>query len=275
MRLVWLFDIDGTLIHTDGAARQAFARAVGARFPGPDPLRDVPFAGRVDPLILRDILERHGAEFEAEDEARFWNTVFAHLREGLAPGRGRVLPGVPELLRAVEGEPQWVSALLTGNMTQMAAIKLGHYGLAGRFAFGAFGEEAEDRNALARVAVARARERYGVPPEACVVVGDTEHDVACARAAGARVVAVATGTQSAAQLAAHAPDLLLEDLRDVAGLLEWARAMANGGGVRPRVAGAPDRGRAAASGPASPALATSPSAPSPSPPAPVSRGPAG
>lgn len=64
VRLVWLFDIDGTLLLTDGAARDAFARAVADRFPGRDPLGDVAFAGRVDPLILRDILARHAARFE-------------------------------------------------------------------------------------------------------------------------------------------------------------------------------------------------------------------
>lgn len=223
--LVWLFDIDGTLLLTEGAARGAFARAVGERFGGRDPLGDVAFAGRVEPLILRDILARHEAEFTREQEAEFWNAVFGYMRAELNPGRGRVLPGVLELLDSVERERGWVSALLTGNMTQMAQIKLGHFGLTGRFAFGAFGEEAEDRNALARIAVARARERFGVPPERCVVVGDTEHDIACARAAGARVVAVATGGQPAAALAAHAPDLLLEDLRDAAGLISWARSV--------------------------------------------------
>ncbi|MEO5616366.1 MAG: HAD family hydrolase [Candidatus Eisenbacteria bacterium] len=231
MRLVWLFDIDGTLLLTDGAAREAFALAVERRFPGREPLGDVAFAGRVDPLILRDILDRHGATFGAEEEAEFWDTVLLNMRRGLVPGRGCLLPGVREVLSAVDQEPGWVSALLTGNMTQMARIKLGHFDLADRFAFGAFGEEAEDRNALARVAVARAMARFGVPAERCIVVGDTEHDIACARAAGARVVAVATGTQSAAMLARHAPDLLLDDLRDVEGLMTWARAVAGPNGA--------------------------------------------
>jgi len=224
VRLVWLFDIDGTLLLTDGAARAAFARAVAARFPGADPLGEVGFAGRVDPLILRDILARHGARFEPGEEAAFWNSVFDAMRAELEPGRGRVLDGVRELLDAIDREPEWEAALLTGNMTEMARIKLGHFGLAGRFAFGAFGEEGEDRNHLACVAVARAAERFGVAPAQCIVVGDTEHDVECARAAGARAVAVATGSRSRALLAEHAPDLLLDDLRGEE-LLAWARTL--------------------------------------------------
>lgn len=75
----------------------------------------------------------------------------------------------------------------------MARIKLGHFGIAGRFAFGAYGEQAPDRNALARAAVARVEREHGIAPGRCIVVGDTEHDITCTRAAGARVVAVATG----------------------------------------------------------------------------------
>ena len=224
-RLVWLFDIDGTLLVTDGAARNAFARAVGERFQGRDPLGAVAFAGRVETAILRDILAWHETSFTREEEAQFWDAVFDHMRDELIPGRGKVLPGVVELLDALEREPDWAQALLTGNMSEMARIKLGHFGLHGRFAFGAFGEEAEDRNALARVAVSRAQEQFGVPPERCVVVGDTEHDIACARAVGARVVAVATGSQSAAALADRQPDLLLESLGDPQPLIEWARAL--------------------------------------------------
>ena len=226
MRLVWLFDIDGTLLHTDGAAREAFSRAVGARFPDREPLGPVTFAGRVDPLILRDILAHHGASFGPREEAEFWEAVLEHMRRCLVPGRGHLLPGVTDVLSAVRAEPDWVCALLTGNMTEMAGLKLGHYGLTDRFAFGAFGEEAPDRDALARIAVERAWARYQVPADRCIVVGDTEHDIACARAAGAHVVGVATGVRSAAELAVHEPDLLLEDLRDVDRLMTWARRIA-------------------------------------------------
>jgi phosphoglycolate phosphatase len=226
MRLVWLFDIDGTLLLTDGAAREAFAAAVAERFPGRDPLGAVEFAGRVDRLILREILEHHGASLTSGEEAGFWEEVLAHMRRCMTPERGRLLPGVHELLTAVEAEAGWVSALLTGNMTGMAALKLRHFGIAERFAFGAFGEEATDRNALARIAAERAWSRFGVPAERCIVVGDTEHDIACARAAGAMAVAVATGSRSFDQLAKHEPDLLLEDLRDLERLIEWARGVA-------------------------------------------------
>jgi phosphoglycolate phosphatase-like HAD superfamily hydrolase len=106
----------------------------------------------------------------------------------------------------------------------MARIKLEAFGVHDAFAWGAFGDEAPDRNELAKLAVHRAAERHGVSSERCIVVGDTEHDIACARAAGAKVVAVATGSQSREELADHSPDLLLDDLVDAARVLDWVRA---------------------------------------------------
>ena len=227
-RLAWLFDVDGTLLLTEGAAREAFACAVRDHLGVADDLRDIGFAGRIEPLILADILRKHGRALTPEEEARFWDLVFGHMRRLLRPGRGRMMPGVPALLDAIAAEPGWVSGLLTGNMTQMARIKLGHFGLADRFAFGGFGEMAADRDALARSLVRRLGRDYGVPPWRCIVVGDTEHDVACARAAGARVVAVATGGTSIAELAGCEPDLLLDDLGDPAAVVAFGRGVAAG-----------------------------------------------
>ena len=136
------------------------------------------------------------------------------------------MPGIPRLLDRIAAEPGWVLGLLTGNMTQMARIKLGHFGLDRRFAFGGFGEMAPDRNALARALVARLGREQGVPPRRCIVVGDTEHDVACARAAGAHVIAVATGTATRAELEAVEPDLVLGDLSGTDAVIEWGRRVA-------------------------------------------------
>ena len=224
--LAWLFDIDGTLLLTDGAAREAFIHAVRDVLGVADDLDGVAFAGRIEPQILADILARHGRRPDPELARRFWESVLAHMRVVLRPGRGRLLPGVPELLAAVEREPGWVATLLTGNMTPLARIKLEHFGLAARFPLGAFGEEAASRDDLARLAVRRVGERFGVPPQRCVVVGDTEHDVRCARAAGARVVAVATGPSDPETLQRAGPDLVVPDLTGTEALVGWARAVA-------------------------------------------------
>jgi phosphoglycolate phosphatase len=227
-RLAWLFDVDGTLLLTEGAAREAFACAVRDHLGVGDDLQDIGFAGRIEPLILRDILRKHGRSLDCAEEARFWDSVFAHMHRLLRPGRGRLMPGILQLLDRIAAEPGWVMGLLTGNMTQMARIKLGHFGLDGRFAFGGFGEMAADRDALACALVRRVGREHGVPAQRCVVVGDTVHDIACARAAGARVIAVATGGTDLGTLAAAAPDLLLDDLQEADAIMRWAGAIAAG-----------------------------------------------
>lgn len=226
MRLAWLFDVDGTLIRSYGTARDAFSVAARAVLGVDDPLDDFPFGGGLDPAIVDGVLARHGRTLAEAELERFWEVVRARTAARLAEGRAHVLPGVRELLAAIAGEADWVSGLLTGNRPDMARLKLGHFGLLDAFAFGSFGDEAPDRDHLARLAVARVHERWQVPPERCIVIGDTEKDVGCARAAGARSIAVATGTRSRDDLRATAPDLLLDDLGDTTAVLRWARAVA-------------------------------------------------
>ena len=223
--IVWLFDVDGTLVHTEGAGRAALEAAFAEVFGVPDALAGVPLAGRTDPLIVGDALARAGVAFANGDRERFWGLAESHLERLLAERRGLVLPGVVELLDRLAAEPAHVRGLLTGNMPPFARLKLGAFGLFERFAFGTYGSDGPDRPAMARVAVARAAERWGVPPARCVVGGDTELDIDCARAAGAHAVAVATGGRTRAQLEPHAPDLLLDDLTAAAALLDWVRGL--------------------------------------------------
>ena len=219
--LVWLFDIDGTLLHTQGAGRDAISAALRDQFGVDDDLQGIAFRGRTDPLILGDICAKHGIAFRDGELRRFWDRVTEHMRAFMDPPRGNLLPGVNALLDAVSAEPAWVRALLTGNVREMARIKLSAFGVYEKFGWGVFGEEGTDRNALARLAIARAGAQHGVPPDCCIVVGDTEHDIACARAAGARAVAVATGGTSREALAAQAPDLLLTDFSETGELWRW------------------------------------------------------
>jgi HAD superfamily hydrolase (TIGR01509 family) len=224
--LVWLFDVDGTLVHTEGAGRMALEGAFFDVFGVERAFEGVPLAGRTDPLIIADALARHGVAFTDGQRGRFWGQAERHLARLLSPPRGGVLPGVRDLLDAIGAEPAQVRGLLTGNMAPFARLKLGAFGLFERFAFGTYGSDGPDRPAMARVAVARAAQGWGVPPSRCVVVGDTELDIECARAAGAHAVAVATGGRSREELAPYAPDLLLEDLTGADAILEWARALA-------------------------------------------------
>jgi phosphoglycolate phosphatase-like HAD superfamily hydrolase len=219
MKLV-LFDIDGTLLRGDGAARRAFEGALAEVFGSAgDP--GVPYDGKTDRQIARELMRGAGYD-DAEIDRRLDATVAGYLerlrREVAGGGRHfEPLPGVAELLDALEPRGDVVLGLLTGNVAGGAAIKLAVAGIdRGRFRVTAFGCDAEHRPDLPAVARRRAEALLGRPlaGDRVVVVGDTPADIQCARPIGARAVAVATGRYSVDELAEHGPGAVLRDFRD-------------------------------------------------------------
>lgn len=204
-----LWDIDGTLLRTAGAGREALDHAFRVVHGWEDATQGVHVAGSTDRAILRDVGARFGGAMVDHDAVR--DQYLAALEVRLAdPARVQRCPGVTEALDAVEARAH--SALLTGNWEAGARLKLGACALWERFAWGAFADDAEDRDALVPIARARARAR-GLDVREVVVVGDTPADVGCARAGGAVAVAVETGFATPEALAASRPDLQLPDLR--------------------------------------------------------------
>lgn len=218
---LFLFDIDGTLIASGGAGEYSMRLAVADMFGVEDGLNGVEMAGRTDHLITENIFKKIGAQWTPERATEFLNHYLRHLAAELPRKKGRLLPGILELLDALKTRPAVALALLTGNLERGAEIKLSHYGVWGYFEFGAYADDDCDRNRLGPFAQARARERHGVdfPPERVFVLGDTPHDITCGRAIGAKTVAIATGGFSREQLAAHQPDFLFDDLGDVSRVL--------------------------------------------------------
>ena len=217
-RLV-LFDIDGTLLTAAGAGRVAVARAMEEVYGPVGSLADHPFGGKTDPQIAHEVLGPLGWAPEAIDarvDAMFARYL-AYLAEELPRSpRARLMPGVVPLLDALATEPGVTLALLTGNLEAGAALKLAHFGLAGRFAFGAYGSDDGDRKALPAIAVERALAATGHrhAGKEVVIIGDTEFDIACGRALGVKAIAVATGPYAADHLRRHDPDHVFDDLAD-------------------------------------------------------------
>lgn len=212
-----LFDIDGTLIRTGGAGEKAFARVCATQFGVPDGTAQLSFAGRTDRAIVREFFRRQHIEPSDANFQRFFEAYVFILDELMRASRGEVLPGVRPMLRELRAlEPEPVIGLLTGNIRLGAEIKLRHHGLWEEFAMGGFADDEEDRNRIAAVARERGERMAGreLPGEEVVVIGDTPLDVACARAIGARALAVATGTFTASQLGTHQPDWLVSDLAE-------------------------------------------------------------
>lgn len=221
---VILWDIDGTLIRSGHAGSRSMNAAMHAVFGVPAAFDGFDFAGRTDPWALDVMFRRHGLQPAAGDLTRFYEVYVETLRRELHNPHSRTCAGVRELLTHFAAQPRFTQALLTGNIAAGSRAKLEHFGIWHHFAFGAFADDSGDRNALGPIALRRAREHLrhdGLATRDLVIIGDTPHDVACARACGARCVAVATGRFTLADLAPHAPDLLVENLGDPAPLLAF------------------------------------------------------
>jgi phosphoglycolate phosphatase len=210
-----LFDIDGTLVRVSGAGREAITRALSTLNDHPVSTEQVPFSGRTDPAILEAVLAQNDLPTTDAAIADAIEAYVDAMKGALTPDDVEVLPGVPALLSQFHEHPDLHLGLVTGNVEPIAYEKLGAQGLADYFPIGAFGSDHADRNRLPELAAHRATDHAGQafrPDEHTVIIGDTPHDIECARAAGARVVAVCTGNYSRDELAPHDPDLLLDTL---------------------------------------------------------------
>lgn len=231
-----LFDIDGTLVLTGGAGFRAMNRACAGLVGHARALEGIPVAGRTDRVILADVLARLDRTRDDPLLEQLRDRYLACLAEEIhhrGQGVKGVLPGVAPLLDALASRDDVVLGLVTGNFEAGARIKLGHFDLWRYFRCGAFADDAADRNALVPFAIDRARQcgLQRVPPRDVLVVGDTPHDIACARAVGAVAIGVATGGFSVDDLRESGADVLFRDLSEIGGFLELVD-----GGAAPGVA---------------------------------------
>ncbi|MGA8016238.1 MAG: HAD hydrolase-like protein [Candidatus Dormiibacterota bacterium] len=218
-RLV-LWDVDGTLLRAGEVGEAAFVRAI-ERALGSEPEGRVLMSGKTDPQIVLEYLAMAGVT----DPDAHMATILAHLETELRRARhliaerGRVLPGVQELLPALHADPRFLQSVLTGNLAANAVVKLAAFGLDRwlDLEVGAYGSDHRDRRELVPIALERAERLRGRRFDAgqVWVIGDSANDLACARAAGARCILVATGRATRDELRTLGADLVLDDLSDV------------------------------------------------------------
>jgi len=212
---LYLFDIDNTLLNSGGAGAKAMTLAFEEIFGVADAFAGIEYTGRSDIAIFRDAAVTHSLDVNGPFPDlldRFRESYFSFLPQTLRQNPGRVMPGMPEVLAALEATPGAHVGLATGNFSLSARLKLEYYGLQRFFQTGGFGEDSDERAEI----VARAIERVAAlaadaGPHSTFVIGDTPLDVAAALANGVVAVGVATGTFSVNALKEAGAGLVFPD----------------------------------------------------------------
>jgi phosphoglycolate phosphatase-like HAD superfamily hydrolase len=224
MKLV-LFDIDGTLLSCGPQVRPLFASALVEVFGTAGEVDAFDFTGRTDPGIVLDLITGAGLPeaLVRERLPRMRSLYTERLDRQLDRREMVLLPGVVEILERLIRREDVVTALLTGNWEPGAKAKLSRFDLGRYFAFGAFGCDGVDRSELPPVALDRAERATGrrFRPEDVLIVGDSVHDVSCARAHGISCLAVGTGRTPGDVLQAAGADWVIGDLRQAALAVPW------------------------------------------------------
>lgn len=224
-----LWDIDGTLLVTERSGVAAM-QAAGAELFNPSfTTARVSYAGRLDPAIVEDLLIDNGVQVTRENLALFKACYRTKLTELLQqPGRARALPGVLELLDGISRRDEITQGLLTGNWEETGSLKLKAAGIdIDYFKLRIWGDDSPyqppKREYLARVAMSRYSEVVCrcIDPKQVTVIGDTPHDIECAKINGCRAVGVATGLSSSKELYDAGADLAVDDLSDVYKMYHW------------------------------------------------------
>lgn len=219
-----LFDIDGTLIHTGGAGMRAIERAFSVSYDLEDAAQGIKADGKTDPLILREIFRNTlNRDYLDGEAARIYRRYLPYLEEEMKKGNTiTVLNGVLQILEAISLRDDLKLGIATGNVEEGAWIKLRYSGLHSYFKCGAFGSDSEDRGEIIRIAMERAGRTLnnGGGFREVFVIGDTPFDIIHGRAAGAKVLGVATGSYSLKDLEIYNPDYLFEDFGDVEAVLK-------------------------------------------------------
>jgi phosphoglycolate phosphatase-like HAD superfamily hydrolase len=211
-----LFDIDGTLLSLSSINRTILGEALKEVYGTEGSTGSHNFAGKMDGVIIYEVLQSAGLSEEtiAGKFEQAKSTYIEMFRTRAKPSDVTLMEGVRELLDELSVRSELMLGLLTGNFEKSGRHKLrlpyiDHY-----FPFGAFADDASSRNALPPVAVEKAYLMTGkrFSDRDVIIIGDTEHDIACARVHNAKSIAVATGTYSIEELKKHKPDVLLENL---------------------------------------------------------------
>lgn len=230
MKKLLLFDIDGTLVSVERTASRAMLRRVVEEVFDTTLPQDFVFqlGGKTDYQIMTETAERLGipTRYVQERRTKIYDILTEHTTPLSNPEQMRVLNGVKELIATLEQHEDVTLGLLTGNIKPTAYLKLRPHDLEHSFRFGAFGCDHIGRAELPPIALDRANTHLGRPSftfENTVIIGDTLNDIRCAKAHDIKVVAVATGHDSAETLQRAGADVVVENFANTQAMVRLLR----------------------------------------------------
>lgn len=212
--IIYLFDLDGTLLRAGGIGARALSAVFAARHGVEELARGIRFHGRTDPAIVADMFALGvGRPATAAEIDAIIAAYLAELERDLPSWPAfRVLPDADEVLTWLAARPDVRLGVATGNVAEGARLKLARAGLADYFGFGGYGCDSPIRSELVACAARRAGAAAG---DTLVVVGDTTLDVEAAQANGFLCVAVTTGGDPRPALEAAGADVVLDRLGEL------------------------------------------------------------
>ncbi len=211
-----LFDIDGTMLSSEGVGVRSIEETCKKMFGKPCSLDGIPIGGRLDPLIWNDVCQKHDIENSESLHNTFRVQYTGVLKKNLAEIKVKILPGVQRLVGTLAAMPKVTLGLVTGNYEETGRMKIEAAGFDSTlFTANAWGTDGLLRKELPPYAIQQTEDNH------VILLGDTVHDVTSGQSAGCKVIAVCTGSHDRATLVASEPDLLLEDLSDVEAVLHW------------------------------------------------------
>jgi phosphoglycolate phosphatase len=219
-----LFDLDWTIVYTGGAGLLALDYAFLKHFQIPDAIKNITPDGKTDPAIVREMIRVHlGRDAQKNEIETVCKTYVERLPAEVARAKGYIiLPGIPDLLKALsQTSDVWVG-LGTGNLEGGARAKLARTDLQLHFKFGGYADDSENRPDVLRAGVRRGEQRAGraFNPRDVIVIGDNFRDIEAGQAIGAVTVGVATGHMTTSDLSVYKPDFLFKDLSDTQAVLK-------------------------------------------------------
>lgn len=215
-----LWDIDGTILNTDGLGREAINSALSYLFSRKAEFPAIAMAGRTDKQILQEYLEsenlpqKHLNNYLRKLRRRYAAELRKNLNNGLHSSRPYLYKNIHDVLLRYHQNPVYANALLTGNFRKTARYKLDHFDLWKYFDTGAFGDDSHIRENLVPIAIKRASRKWktSFQPSEVYVIGDTPRDIQICKPWHINSIAVATGLFTLEELQSENPDFLIPDL---------------------------------------------------------------